>query len=52
MLIFHGQVLLGSVLSGLAAYVSVRFLNRYVVNNSLRPFACYCLIAGAVSLVA
>ena len=46
----HGQVLLGSVLSGLAAYVSVRFLDRYFVNNSLRPFAYYCLIAGAVGL--
>ena len=46
----HGQVLLGSVLSGLAAYFSVRFLDRYFVNNSLRPFAYYCLIAGAVAL--
>jgi undecaprenyl-diphosphatase len=46
----HGQVLLGSVLSGLAAYAAVRFLDRYFVNNSLRPFAYYCLIAGAVSL--
>lgn len=46
----HGQVLLGSVLSGLAAYAAVRFLDRYFVNNSLRPFAYYCLIAGAVCL--
>jgi undecaprenyl-diphosphatase len=46
----HGQVLLGSILSGLAAYASVRFLDRYFVNNSLRPFAYYCLVAGAVSL--
>jgi undecaprenyl-diphosphatase len=46
----RGQVLLGSVLSGLGAYLAVRFLDRYFVNNSLRPFAYYCLAAGAVSL--
>ena len=47
----RGQVLLGSVLSGLGAYVSVRFLSRYFENRSLRPFAWYCLVGGAVSLV-
>jgi undecaprenyl-diphosphatase len=47
----RGQVLLGSLLSGLAAYVSVRFLSRYFEHRSLRPFAWYCLIGGAVSLV-
>jgi undecaprenyl-diphosphatase len=47
----RGQVLLGSVLSGLAAYISVRFLSRYFEHRSLRPFAWYCLIGGAVSLV-
>lgn len=47
----RGQVLLGSVLSGLGAYVSVRFLSRYFEHRSLRPFAWYCLVAGAVALV-
>jgi undecaprenyl-diphosphatase len=47
----RGQVLLGSVLSGLGAYVSVRFLSRYFENRSLKPFAWYCLVGGAVSLV-
>jgi undecaprenyl-diphosphatase len=46
----RGQVLLGSVLSGVGAYLAVRFLDRYFVNNSLRPFAIYCLVAGALSL--
>ena len=46
----RGQVLLGSVMSGVGAYLAVRFLDRYFVNNSLRPFAYYCLAAGAVSL--
>jgi undecaprenyl-diphosphatase len=47
----RGQVLLGSVLSGVGAYLAVRFLDRYFVNNSLRPFASYCMVAGAISLV-
>lgn len=47
----RGQVLLGSLVSGVAAYLSVRFLDRYFVSNSLRPFAYYCLAAGAISLV-
>ena len=45
------QVLVGSVLAGIAAYISVRFLSRYFEHRSLRPFAWYCLVAGAVALV-
>jgi undecaprenyl-diphosphatase len=47
----RGQVLFGSVLSGVGAYLSVRFLTRYLAHRSLRPFGSYCLIAGAASLV-
>ena len=47
----RGQVLFGSVLSGVGAYLSVRFLTRYFANRSLRPFGVYCLAAGAASLV-
>jgi len=48
----HGQVLAGSLLSGLGAYFSVRFLVRYFSKaRSLAPFAIYCLIAGLGSLV-
>ena len=47
----HGQVLVGSLLSGVAAYVSVRFLVRYFSRaRSLTPFAIYCLAAGLGSL--
>lgn len=47
----HGQVLAGSLLSGLGAYFSVRFLVRYFSKaRSLVPFAVYCLIAGLGSL--
>jgi undecaprenyl-diphosphatase len=47
----RGQVLFGSVLSGVGAYLSVRFLTRYLANRSLRPFGWYCLAAGVASLV-
>jgi len=47
----RGQVLLASVLSGLGAYASVRFLSRYFEHRSLKPFAWYCLVGGAVALV-
>ena len=40
----HGQILLGSVLSGIGAYVSVRFLMRYFQTRTLTPFAIYCFV--------
>ena len=46
----HGQILLGSVLSGVGAYVSVRFLVKYLRTRTLTPFGIYCLIFGAASL--
>ena len=42
----RGQVLFGSALSGVGAYLSVRFLTRYLANRSLRPFGAYCIAAG------
>lgn len=47
----RGQVLFGSVLSFIGAYLSVRFLTRYFRTNSLRPFGWYCLAAGAIALI-
>jgi len=47
----HGQVLAGSVVAGVAAYLSVRFLTRYFATRTLTPFAIYCLVAGVVCLV-
>jgi undecaprenyl-diphosphatase len=40
------QILFGSVLAGLGAYVSVRWLTRWVHTNTLRPFGIYCVVAG------
>ena len=47
----RGQILLGSVLSGVGAYLSVRFLLRYLRTRTLIPFGIYCLIAGLASVV-
>ncbi|MDT4919464.1 MAG: undecaprenyl-diphosphatase [Pseudonocardiales bacterium] len=47
----RGQVLFASVLSGLGAYLAVRFLTRYFATRSMRPFGTYCIAAGVASLV-
>ncbi len=47
----RGQVLLGSVLAGLGAYASVRFLVRYLRTRTLIPFGIYCLVAGLACVV-
>ncbi len=47
----HGQILLGSVLSGLGAYLSVRFLVRYFQTRTLYPFAVYCFVFGLLSVI-
>jgi undecaprenyl-diphosphatase len=47
----HGQVAVGFVVTGVTAYLSVRFLVRYFERHTLTPFAIYCLVAGAVSFV-
>ena len=47
----RGQILLGSVLSGVGAYVSVRYLVRYFQTRTLTPFGIYCLIVGLGSIV-
>lgn len=47
----HGQILAGSLASGAAAYLSVRFLSRYFRSHRLAPYAGYCLALGAVALV-
>ena len=46
----RGQILAGSVLSGIGAYLSIRFLLRYFQTRTLTPFAIYCTVAGLGSL--
>jgi len=40
-------MLVGALCAGLAAYISVTFLMKFFKNNTLRPFALYCILAGA-----
>jgi undecaprenyl-diphosphatase len=47
----HGQVLVGMLVCGVAAYLSVRYLVKYFETRTLLPFAIYCLVVGAVSLI-
>jgi undecaprenyl-diphosphatase len=47
----HGQVLVGSIVAGLAAYASVRFLTRFFETRTLTPFAIYCLVFGGLSII-
>ncbi len=47
----HGQVAVGFVITGVTAYVSIRFLVRYFETRTLTPFAGYCLLAGLASIV-
>jgi undecaprenyl-diphosphatase len=39
----RGQILVGALAAGIAAYLSVRFLDKYFQNKSLRPFGLYCV---------
>jgi undecaprenyl-diphosphatase len=47
----RGQVLVGSIVSALAAFVAVRFLLKFFETRTLTPFAIYCLVFGAAMLV-
>jgi undecaprenyl-diphosphatase len=47
----RGQVLVGSLAAGIAAYLSVRFLTRWFETRTLTPFAIYSLAFGILMLV-
>jgi undecaprenyl-diphosphatase len=42
----RGQILVGSICAGVAAYFSVRFLIRYFETRNLTPFGIYCVVFG------
>jgi undecaprenyl-diphosphatase len=46
----RGQILFGSLLSAVGAYLAVRFLLRYLRTRTLTPFGIYCVIAGVACL--
>jgi undecaprenyl-diphosphatase len=43
----RGQVLIGSAVAAVMAYVSVQLLMRYFQTRTLTPFGIYCLLFGA-----
>jgi undecaprenyl-diphosphatase len=45
-----GEYIAAAVLSGIAAYLSARFLLRYFRSGRLDPYGLYCVAAGLVSL--
>ena len=47
----HRQAVLGVIVCGIAAYLSVRFLVRWFQTRTLTPFAIYCLAFGALSII-
>jgi undecaprenyl-diphosphatase len=47
----YGQILVASLLSGIGAYVSVRFLVRYFQTRTLTPFGIYCIVFGLGSVI-
>ena len=46
-----GQILVGSIVSFFATYVSVTFLVRWFKTKTLYPFAIYCLAFGMISMI-
>jgi undecaprenyl-diphosphatase len=47
----YGPILAGSILSGVGAYISVRFLVKYFQTRTLTPFAIYCFVFGLGSIL-
>lgn len=45
----RGAILIGALCAALTAYLSVCFLVNYFQTKTLKPFALYCLMAGALS---
>jgi undecaprenyl-diphosphatase len=43
----RGQIAVGSLVAGIAAYLAIRFLDRYFRKRKLTPFAMYCVLFGA-----
>lgn len=43
----RAQAIVAAIVSGIAAYFSVKFLSRWFTTHTLWPFGIYCLIAGS-----
>ena len=47
----RSQILVGGIFTGLAAYVTVRYLDKYFRDKTLRPFGIYCIAASLAMLL-
>jgi undecaprenyl-diphosphatase len=47
----RGQVFVGSLVAGVVAYLTVRFLMKYFETRTLTPFAVFCLVEGALCTI-
>lgn len=47
----RGEILVGSLVAGVAAYFSVKFLDRYFEHRKTTPYAVYCLAFGGAMVV-
>jgi undecaprenyl-diphosphatase len=43
---FLPQTIVGALVAGIAAYIAVRFLDKYFQTKRLWPFALYCFVFG------
>ncbi|MDQ0118681.1 undecaprenyl-diphosphate phosphatase [Pseudarthrobacter sp902506025] len=48
----RGAFIIGALCSGLAAWISTKFLLRFFHTRTLVPFAVYCIVAGALYVTA
>lgn len=46
----RGQIIVGGIAAAIAAYLTVKFLDKYFQNKSLRPFGIYCIGVGLALL--
>jgi undecaprenyl-diphosphatase len=47
----RGQILIGGLVAGVAAYFTVRYLDKYFRDKTLRPFGIYCICASLAMLL-
>jgi undecaprenyl-diphosphatase len=47
----RGQILAGGVAAFIAAYITVRYLDRYFKEKTLRQFAYYCMSASIIFVI-
>ncbi|MEU6564083.1 undecaprenyl-diphosphate phosphatase [Nocardia nova] len=49
--VIWGPILAGAIVSGITSWLAVRYLEHYFRTRTLLPFAVYCLVVGAISMV-